>query len=193
LVGKELLEKLSKGVLLDLAHHDFHHLLAELLLLGSLSVASSLDLVTVATGESNSEHADKVTISGLSLNEGLDKGVPLLDEGAELIAGDVHTVEVGVAIEALDLLDLDLDLSPCNLMSVVVELTKGDGEDTVTEGLSSDLLTGCLVTGGKSGDSDVEDRGNVNVVPFLLVESMDTNQKKRLFHVDQTAKVTLKR
>jgi hypothetical protein len=48
-------------------------------------------------------------------------------------------VEVGVAVETFDFLDLDLDLSPRNFVSLVVELTKRDGEDTTTEGVSSDL------------------------------------------------------
>jgi hypothetical protein len=72
-VGEELLEEVLEGVLLDFAHHDFHHLLAELLLLGSLGVASSLDLVLVTAGESNGEHAHKVTIQSLSLDEGLNE------------------------------------------------------------------------------------------------------------------------
>lgn len=139
LVAQELLEQFLEGRLGALGNHDLHHLLAELLLVGSLGVASGLDLVLVAAGESDGEHADEVSVGGLGLDEGLDEGVPLLDEGAKLVAGDVHTVEVGVAIEALDLFDLDLDLSPCNLMSVVVELTKGDGENTAAEGVGSNL------------------------------------------------------
>jgi hypothetical protein len=179
LVGDELLEEILQGVLGDLGNHNFHHLLAELLGLGSLSVASSLDLVSVTAGETDSKHADEVTILGLGLDEGLDEGVPLLDEGTEFVAGDVHTVEVGVAIETLDFLNLDLDLSPGNLMSIVVELTKGDGEDTATEGVGGLLLTGRLVARGEGGDTDIEDGGNVNVVPFLLVESVDSNQLKQ--------------
>ena len=65
--------------------------------------------------------------------------MPLLDKRGELVLGDVHTVEVGEAIEALDFLNLDLDLSPGRLVSVVVELTEGDGEDTAAEGVSGDL------------------------------------------------------
>jgi len=99
--------------------------------------------------------------------------VPLLDKSAELVTGDVHTVEVGKAIETLDFFNLDLDLSPGNLMSVVVELTKGDGENTATEGISGLLLTSGLVARGEGRDTDIEDGGNVNVVPFLLVESVD--------------------
>lgn len=106
---------------------------------GALGVAGSLDLVLVASGEGDGESSNEVAVGGLSLDESLNDGVPLLNEGAELVTGDVHTVEVGEAIETLDFFDLDLNLSPCNLMSVVVELTKGNGEDTAAEGVSGDL------------------------------------------------------
>lgn len=92
--------------------------------MGSLGVASCLDLASVTLGESNCKNAYKVTILGLGLDESLNKGVPLLDEGAKLVAGDVHSVEVGVAVETLDFFNLELDLSPCDFMGVVVEFTK---------------------------------------------------------------------
>jgi len=62
LVGDQLSEELLEGVLGNLRDHDFHHLLAELLSLGGLGVASSLDLVSVTAGEADSEDADEVTI-----------------------------------------------------------------------------------------------------------------------------------
>lgn len=145
-----------------------------MLLLGALSVASSLDLLGVTAGESDSEHTDEVAIHGLGLNEGLDEGVPLLDESAEFVTGDVETVEVGVAIEALDLLALEADLAPCLLVSVGVEITDGDGENTVAEGVGGLLLTSGLVARGQAGDTNVENAGNMNVVPFFLDESMHT-------------------
>jgi len=148
--------------------------LAELLSLGSLSVASSLDLVLVASGEGNSKNSHEVAVVSLGLNESLNEGVPFLDKRAKLVTGDVHTVEVGVAVETFDFLDLDLDLSPRNFVSLVVELTKRDGEDTTTEGVSSDLLTSGLVARGQGGNSDVENAGHMYVIPFFLLERMDT-------------------
>lgn len=180
LSSEESLEQVTEGVLLDLSNHNLHHLLAELLLLGALGVAGSLDLVAVAAGEGDGEEADEVTIRGLGLNESLDQRVPLLDKGAELVAGDVHTVEVGVAVETLDFLDLELDLSPGGLVGLVLQLTEGDGEDTATEGVGSDLLTGGLVAWSESWDSVVEDRWNVDVVPLLLVESVNSIERKRV-------------
>lgn len=139
LVGEELFEEFLKSALLDLSHHNLHHLGAELMFVGALGVASSLNLVLVASGEGNGESSNEVAVGGLGLNEGLDDGVPLLDEGGKLVAGDVHTLEVGEAVEAFDFLDLDLDLSPGGLVSVVVELTERNGEDTAAEGVSRDL------------------------------------------------------
>jgi len=139
LVTEELLEEFLEGWFSGLGNKNFHHLLAELLSLGSLSVASSLDLVLVASGEGNSENSHEVAVVSLGLNESLNEGVPFLDKRAELVTGDVHTVEVGVAVETFDFLDLDLNLSPRGLVSLVVELTKRDGEDTTTKGVSGDL------------------------------------------------------
>ena len=65
----------------------------------------------VAAGKGDGEETDEVAIEGPGLNEGLDKGVPLFDEGAELVTGDVPDVAVSVQIETFDFLALKLDLS----------------------------------------------------------------------------------
>lgn len=104
----------------DFLNHDSHHLLADNHLLGVLGVASGLDLALVAAGESDAEHSKQVAILGLGLHECLDEGVPLLDEGAKLVAGHVHAVEVGVAVHSLDFLNLELDLSPGDLVVLVL-------------------------------------------------------------------------
>ena len=80
--------------------------------MGSLGVAGGFNLSSGLVSESNSEHSDDVTIGGLCLNESLNKGVPFLDHGASLISGNVHSVEVSVAIETLDFSNLELELSP---------------------------------------------------------------------------------
>lgn len=87
----------------------------------------------MASCESDAEHAEGVAIYGLGLSEGFNSGVPLLDKGAEFVSGDVHAVEVGVAVVALNLLALNSDLSPGKLMSVLVEVTKADLENATTE------------------------------------------------------------
>jgi len=171
-VGKQVLEEVSEGGLGDLGKDDLHHLATELLLLGALGVAGSLNLLLVAAGEGNSENADEVAIEGLGLDEGLDEGVPLLDEGAELVAGNIHTVEVGVAVEALDFLALEADLAPGLIVSVGVQVTEGDSEHTAAEGISGNLLTGGLVARGQGRHTGIENAGHMYVVPFFLHERM---------------------
>ena len=121
-------------------------------------------------GEANAEHTEEVAVSGLGLHEGLDGGVPLLDNGALLIAGNVHTVEVGVAIEALNFLDLDLHLSPGLFVAVSVQISQRYLKHATLEGVSGDLLTSGSVARSDGGGSHVENGGNVNIVPFLLGE-----------------------
>ena len=166
----QLLGKLLEGRLLSLADHNLHHLLADELALRPLSVAGGADLSAGSLGEANAEHTEEVAVSGLGLHEGLDGGVPLLDNGAELIAGNVHTVEVGIAVEALNFLDLDLHLSPGLFVAVSVQISQRYLKHTTLEGVSSNLLTSSSVARGKSRGSHVENGGNVNIVPFLLGE-----------------------
>ncbi len=97
---------------MDLVDHDFHHLFTDESLLRVLGVAGGLDLAGGSAGEADAEESEEVAVSGLGLHESLDEGVPLLDEGAELVLGDVHSVEVGVAVVALHFFHLHLHLSP---------------------------------------------------------------------------------
>ena len=120
--------------------HNLHHLLSNELLVGSLSVAGGLNLSWCFLGESNAEHSDDVSIEGLGLSVSLNKRVPLLDHGASLISGNVHTVEVGVAVEFLDLLNLELDDSPGVLVLVLlVQVGVGDLEDASLERFGRDF------------------------------------------------------
>ena len=109
------------------------------LLLRGFCVARGFHLSLVASGDRNAEHSEGETISGLGLNDGLKSSVPLLDQGAHLVSGDVHAVEVGVSIESLNLLALNSDLSPGLLVSVLVEITERDFENATTERVSSNF------------------------------------------------------
>jgi len=135
----QLLGKLLESGLLSLVNHDLHHLLADELALRALGVASSADLAAGSLGEPNAEHAEEVAVEGLGLDECLNSGVPLLDNGADLVAGDIHAIEVGVAIEALDFLNLHLHLSPGLLVAVSVQISQRYLEDTALEAVGSDL------------------------------------------------------
>lgn len=54
--------------------------------------------------------AEKVPVSRAHVNLRLDQRLPLLDERAELVAGEVHPVEVGQDRGALDILAAQLHL-----------------------------------------------------------------------------------
>jgi len=124
LVADELLEEILEGRLLSSVYHDFLHFGADELLLRIFGVAGGLYLSLMASGECDAEHSDEVAVLGLCLNEGFNGGVPLLDESAELVSGDIDAIEVSIAVEALDLLDLYADLSPGLLMSITVQVSK---------------------------------------------------------------------
>jgi len=104
--GENLLEEVLEGRFLGLVDHDLHHFLADVLNLGCFGVAGGLDLLVLAAGESNAEKADEISIGGLGLYKSLNKRMPLLDESAELVAGDADTGEVGEAFESFNLLNL---------------------------------------------------------------------------------------
>ena len=72
--------------------------------LGGLGVGGLLDLVLSSLGEANTEEAEFVTVGGGAVDVGLNLSLPLLDDGALLVTGQLHTVEVGEARVALDLL-----------------------------------------------------------------------------------------
>ena len=93
----------------------------------------------MALGEGNAEHSQVVAIGGLGLGERLDRGVPLLDKSAELVSGDVHAVEVRVAIVALHFLALHAHLSPCLVVSFLVEITKRNLEHATTQRVGRDF------------------------------------------------------
>lgn len=141
--------------------------------MGSLSVAGGLNLSWCFLGESNAEHSDNVSIEGLGLNVSLNKRVPLFDHGASLISGNVHTVEVGVAVESLDLIDLELKLSPVLGIGRVVAVSKGGGENTTSQTVSRVDETGSLVDWGHANVSLVKSWGE-DVVPFFLSEWVAT-------------------
>merc|ERR1719246_7167 len=99
------------------------------------------------------------------------KGVPFLDEGAELVTGDADTDEVGVAVELLDLLNLELDDSPCILVLVLlVQVGVGDLEDAALEGSGGNVESSLLVARGQSGHANLENGGSADTVPLLVHE-----------------------
>jgi len=171
LFREKLSEEVLEGRFLGLVDHDLHHLGTDVLDLRSLGVAGGLDLFVLAASERNREQTDHVAIVGLGLDEGLNKGVPFLDEGAELVASDADTDEVGVAVELLDFLNLELDDSPGVLVLVLlVQVGVGDLENAALEGLRRSFQSSLLVARGQSGHSNLKNGGSADTVPLLVHE-----------------------
>ena len=126
-LGNELLGELGKGARAGLTGHDLGHLLADLPDLRRLGIGGLLDLVGSSLGEGDGEKADEVVIGGLDNNVGLDEGLPLANERAELVGGEVEAVEVGQAVLALDLVDAELDLAE-SVVLILLEVRKGNLE-----------------------------------------------------------------
>ena len=122
-----------------MVHHDFLHFGADELLLRVFGVASGLHLSLVASSECDAEHSDEIAIGSLGLHEGFNSGVPLLDEGAELVSGDINAVEVRVAVETLNLFALYANLSPCLLVGVTVQVGKRDLENATFQTIRCNL------------------------------------------------------
>jgi len=93
----------------------------------------------VASCECNAEHSNEIAIGGLGLHEGFNGGVPLLDESAELVSGDINSVEVRVAVESLNFFALNTDLSPGLLVGVTVQIGKRNIENTASQTISGML------------------------------------------------------
>jgi hypothetical protein len=104
-LGDELLRQLGERAGASLAGHDLNHLLADGANLRRRGVRGLLDLVRSSLGEGDGEEAEEVVVGRLDNDVGLDEGLPLADERAELVGGEVEAVEVGQAVLALDLVD----------------------------------------------------------------------------------------
>ena len=124
----------------SLALHDLNHLLANSADLRRAGVGGLLDLVGASLGERNSEQADEIVISRLHSDVGLDQGLPLADQGAQLVGSEVQAVEVGQAVLALDLVHTELDLAE-GVVLIVLEVREGDFEDTALQGVVGVLQT----------------------------------------------------
>ena len=158
-LGGELAESAAGG----LTSHDVGHLLADGADLGRPGVGGLLDLVGAPLGESNGEETEKVVVGGLDDNVGLNEGLPLADEGGELVVGEVETVEVGQAVLALNLVDAELDLAEAVVL-ILLEVGEGSLEDAALEG-----VVGVLQTGG-AVDEGLADTGQL-LVRYSLIAS----------------------
>lgn len=163
-LGDELLDELLEVAAGGLALHDLEHLPPDLADLGRLGVRRLLDLVRAPLGEADGEDADEVAVGRLDVELGLDQGLPLADERAELVRGEVHAVEVGQAVLALDVVDAELDLAE-RLLVVLVQVAERELEDAALERVVGVLETRRAVDEGLANVTGVEHGRRLEVVP----------------------------
>jgi hypothetical protein len=154
-LGDELLCQLGKSARAGVTGHDLNHLLADSPDLRRSGVCGLLDLVWSALGEADGEEAQKVVVGGLDDNVGLNEGLPLTDERAELVGGEIEAVEVGQAVLALDLVDAELDLAE-RMVLILLQIGERDLEYPALESIVCVLHTGGAVDEGlaDTGEGD---------------------------------------
>mmetsp|Transcript_3496 Transcript_3496/g.8356 ORF Transcript_3496/g.8356 Transcript_3496/m.8356 type:complete len:255 (-) Transcript_3496:72-836(-) len=171
-LGDELLDQVLEVAGGGLLGDDLEHLPSDSADLGALCVASLLHLVLALLGEGNAVNAQLVVVSGHHVDVSLDESLPLLHQGAELVRGEVHAVEVGQAVLALHILDAELDLAE-TLILIVVKISEVALEDTALQVVRGDTGTRRASDEGLAHSADGEGRGSLNVIPVLLGERID--------------------
>lgn len=170
--GDESLDQSLEVSLSGECGHGVDHLGTNLLGLSRLGITRLLKLIILLLGESNAEHADDVSVGGTAVDIGLNDGLLLLDQGAELVAGHVHAVEVEKAVESLNIFDAELDLAVAHGF-VVVQISEGEFNDTSFEVFGCDFGTLGFGDDGFTAVLLGEDGGSNELVPFFLEEGVD--------------------
>jgi hypothetical protein len=144
-LGSELCEGAAGGF----AGDNLSHLLSDGSDLRGGGIGGLLDLIWSTLGECDGEQTEEVVISGLDCDVGLNQGLPLSDEGSELVGCEVETVEVGQAVLSLDLIDTELDLSE-SVVLILLEIGQRNLEDSSLQCIVCVLETGGSVDKGLS-------------------------------------------
>ena len=92
-----------RGLNLVLIKLKWNYLLA-------LGVAALLGLLCLLHGEADAEEPEEISVGGLDVGVSLDQSLPLLDHRPQLVGRQVHAVEVGQAVLALNVLADQLEL-----------------------------------------------------------------------------------
>ena len=172
-LGDELGNKLAQVARVGLTLNNLEHLLTDGSDVRRLGVGVLLDLVGTLLGEGNDKDSEEVTVGGLDILVSLDERLPLADERAELVRGEVHAVEVGEAGAALDTVDLQLELA-VSLLVILVEVSERSLDDTALERVIGVLETLGSVDKGLADVSVLEEGGCLDVVPVLTGEGVDS-------------------
>jgi hypothetical protein len=135
-----LADQLAERAALGLLLHDVHHLLPDLTHLRRSRICRLLDLIWTPLSERDAEETEKVIVGGLDDGVRLDESLPLADEGAKLVGGEVQAVEVGQAVLALHLIDSELHLAE-GMVLIFLQIGERDFEDAAFEGVVGVLET----------------------------------------------------
>jgi len=158
----------------DLLGDDVLHLLTDKTHLLALGITSLLLGVVSLLGEANAESTESVAVSGPDINEGLDKGLPFLDHRSELISSQVHAVEVGQAVLALNIFADQLEFSERTLSIILgLEVSQGNLVDTTLQALAGNLGSSSSVDQGLSNLADFEHGWGLDIIPFLSGEGVN--------------------
>lgn len=160
----DLLNELLEVARRSLTLHHLEHLFADLANLRRLGVGRLLDLVRALLGEADRKQTQQVTVGGLDFALSLNQSLPLANQRTELVRSKVHTVEVGQAVFALNLIDAELDLAE-GVLVVLVKVGKGQLEDAALERVVGVLQSGRTVDQGFAGVAGVEEGRCLDVVP----------------------------
>lgn len=95
--------------------------------------------------------------------------MPLADEGAKLVGGEVETVEVGQAVLALDLVDSELDLAE-SVVLILLEIGQGNLEYPALEGVVCVLQTGGAVD---ESLADATKKHPLEYIPTVIGEAAE--------------------
>lgn len=94
-----------------------------------MGVCCLLNLAGSPLGESDSEKAEEVPISGLDINVSVNKCVPLADERTKFVRSEIHAMEICEAVFALDIINTELDFA-VRLLFLLDEISQGNLNDT---------------------------------------------------------------
>jgi hypothetical protein len=129
-------------------------------------------LVTTTRSERDSKETNKITIGSLDIDKGLNKRLPLLDHGTELVGGHIHTVKVGETVFTLDFIDLQLDLTERTRL-VLGEITKRHLNNTTVERVIGVTETLSTVDKSLTDLADLEHGGSLDIIPILTGEGVN--------------------
>jgi hypothetical protein len=99
----------------------------------------SIQCTQYTDNDQGTHQAERVAVRGLGLDVRVDERLPLLDERVELLAGQVHAVEVGQDVRALHVLRHELELAVALLLVPALQLRQVHLEHAALQALGRDL------------------------------------------------------